>query len=138
MSTSLAGGSTKSFTALSPNNFSGVVLSSNAEIRRLGEVAKPLIQKDEKMLDTQVFLASMTKGWGPRVVAVYSAGELVGIMYTKERVISGIPTGVVYGDGSLGGILLESRASTECIPRCDGVVAEGSRVTGCAAKNSAV
>ena len=92
----------------STNNFSGVVLSSSAEIRRLGEVARPLIQKDEAMLDPQFFLASMTKGWGPRVVAVYNAGDLVGIMYTKERVISGIPTGIVYGDGSLGGILLSN------------------------------
>jgi hypothetical protein len=39
-------------------------------------------------------------------VAVYSAREVVGILYTKERVISGIPTGVVFADGSLGGILL--------------------------------
>jgi len=92
----------------SMNNFSGVVLSSSAEIRRLGEAAKPLIQEDETMLDPQFFLASMNKGWGPRVAAVYSGGDLVGIMYTKERVISGIPTGIVYGDGSLGGILLSN------------------------------
>ncbi len=129
MSTSFAGGSTKSFTALSPNNFSGVVLSSNAEIRRLGEVAKQLIQEDGSMLDPQFFLASMTKGWGPRVVAVYSAGELVGIMYTKERVISGIPTGVVYGDGSLDGILLSNpvhqqnafRVATELLLKAPGI-----------------
>jgi hypothetical protein len=104
MNTSFAGASTASST----NNFSGVVLSSNAEIRRLGEAAKPLIQEDEAMLDPEFFLASMTKGWGPRVVAVYSAGDVVGIMYTKERVISGVPTGIVYGDGSLGGILLSN------------------------------
>src|ERR1035438_5282331 len=41
-----------------------------------------------------------------RVVAVYSGRDLVGILYAKERVISGIPTGVVFADGSLGGILL--------------------------------
>jgi hypothetical protein len=60
------------------------------------------------MLDPEFFLASMSKGWRPRVVAVYSAGDLVGIMYTKERIISGIPTGIVYGDGSLGGFLLSN------------------------------
>jgi hypothetical protein len=108
MSTSFGGGTLKPLTNSSTNNFSGVVLSSSAEIRRLGEVAKPLIQEDEAMLDPEFFLASMTKGWGPRVVAVYSAGDVVGIMYTKERVISGIPTGIVYGDGSLGGILLSN------------------------------
>jgi hypothetical protein len=108
MSTSFAGGSTKSPTNFSPNNFSGIVLSSNAEIRRLGEVARPLIQEDEATLSPEFFLASMTKGWGPKVVAVYNADDVVGILYTKERVISGIPTGIVYGDGSLGGMLLSN------------------------------
>src|ERR1039457_7015285 len=88
------------------NPYSGVALSSNSEIRQLGDVARRLMQQDEPLLDPEFFLASVSKGWRPRVVAVYSAGEVVGILYTKERVISGIPTGVVYADGSLGGILL--------------------------------
>jgi len=67
-----------------------------------------LIQEEDATLDPEFFLASITKGWGPKVVAVYSAGDVVGIMYTKERVISGIPTGIVYGDGGLGGILLSN------------------------------
>jgi len=92
-------------------------LSSNAEIRRLGEAAKPLIQVDEATLDPEFFLASITKGWGPRVVAVYSAGDVVGIMYTKERIISGIPTGIVYGDGSLGGILLSNSVNHQHVFR---------------------
>jgi len=129
MSTSFAGGSTKSSTNFSPNNFSGVVLSTNAEIRRLGEVARPLIQEDEATLSPEFFLASMAKGWEPRVVAVYSAGDVVGIMYTKERVISGIPTGIVYGDGSLGGILLSNpvhqqnvfRVATELLLAAPGI-----------------
>jgi len=108
MKTSLASGSTNSSANFSPNNFSGIVLSSSTEIRRLREVARPLIQDDETTLDPEFFLASITKGWGPKVVAVYSAGDVVGIMYTKERVISGVPTGIVYGDGSLGGILLSN------------------------------
>ena len=87
---------------------SGVVLSSPTEIRRLREVARPLIQEGEATLDPEFFLASMAPGWRPKVVAVYSAGEVTGIMYTKEKVISGIPTGIVYGDGSLGGILLSN------------------------------
>lgn len=88
------------------NHYSGVVLSSYTEIRRLRDVARRLLQQDDSMLDPEFFLASLSKGWQPRVVAVYSAREVVGIVYTKERVISGIPTGVVYADGSLGGILL--------------------------------
>jgi len=62
------------------------------------------------MIDPEFFLPAMSKGWRPRVVAVYSAGEVVGVMYTKERVIAGIPTGIVYGDGSLGGMLVSNSA----------------------------
>ena len=94
------------FTNGGVRGYSGVVLSSAAEIRQLSEAARRLNQEDEPLLDPEFFLASVSKGWRPRVVAVYSAHDLVGILYAKERVISGIPTGVVFGDGSLGGILL--------------------------------
>lgn len=58
------------------------------------------------MLEPQFFLASVSDGWRPAAVPVYSASELVGIFYARERVLSGIPTGVVYGDDSLGALLL--------------------------------
>jgi hypothetical protein len=67
-------------------------------------------QENEAIVDPEFFLPKMSKGWRPRVVGVYSAGAVVGMMYTKERVIGGIPTGIVYGDGSLGGILVSNRA----------------------------
>jgi hypothetical protein len=60
------------------------------------------------MLDPAFFLASVSKGWAPRVVVVYTGRDVAGILYAKERVISGISTGVVYADGSLGGMLLSS------------------------------
>src|SRR6267142_2293282 len=90
------------------NEYAGVVLSSNAEIRQLRDAARRLMQNHDTILDPEFFLASLSKGWAPRVVAVYSSGEVVGIMYMKERIISGIPTGIVYADGSLGGVLLVS------------------------------
>ncbi|HET7108978.1 MAG TPA: hypothetical protein VFI38_19345 [Candidatus Acidoferrum sp.] len=55
----------------------------------------------------------MSKGWRPRIVAVYNASAVVGMMYTKERLIGGIPTGIVYADGSLGGILVSNRADQQ-------------------------
>jgi hypothetical protein len=64
------------------------------------------MQQDDPMLDPEFFLASVSKGWAPRVVTVYWARDIVGIMYTRERVISGVPTGVVYADGGLGEIFL--------------------------------
>ena len=86
------------------NGYSASVLSSNLEVSQLTDIAARLTRKDSKMLDPEFFLASLAKGWKPRVVTVYKAGEVVGIMYTKERVISGVPTGVVYADGSLDDI----------------------------------
>src|SRR5437773_434707 len=88
------------------SSYTGVLLSSHAEIHRLRDAAERLMPQDDTVLRPEPFLASVSKGWRPRVVAVYSAGDLVGIMYTKERVISGLPTAVVYADGSLGSILL--------------------------------
>ena len=65
------------------------------------------------MLDPEFFLASISKGWIPRVVTVRRSGEVVGILYAKERVIAGFPTGIVYADGSLGSILLENSLHQE-------------------------
>jgi len=79
-------------------DYSGLLLASTAEIR---SVAKQLIQPDDARCNPEIFLASIYKGWKPRVVAVYNASELVGVMYAKERVIAGVSTGVVYADGSV-------------------------------------
>lgn len=91
---------------LGAQDYSGVVLSSSAEILQLRDAARRWMQRDDTMADPEFFLASTYKGWGPRVVAVRNSGDVVGILYARERVISGVPTGIVYADGSLGGILL--------------------------------
>ena len=90
------------------NEYSGALLSSATQIRELKEVASQLVPQHEPMLDPAFFLASVSKGWAPRVVVVYTGRDVAGILYAKERVISGISTGVVYADGSLGGMLLSS------------------------------
>jgi len=93
-------------TSLGANGYSAVVLSSRAEIRQSRDVASRLMRQEEPTLATEFFLASLYKGWRPRVVVVSYDREAVGIMYTKERIIYGIPTGMVYADGALSGILL--------------------------------
>jgi hypothetical protein len=87
------------------SEYSGVLLSAATKIRDLKEVAGQLAQQDEPMLDPAFFLGSVSKGWAPRAVVVYTGPDVAGILYAKERVISGISTGVVYADGSLGGML---------------------------------
>ena len=86
-----------------------MVLPNPREIQHLTDGAMRLMRQYEPMLDPEFFIASVGNGWRPRVVAVYCAGDLAGILYTKERVISGFATGVAYGDGSLGGVLLADR-----------------------------
>jgi len=58
------------------------------------------------MLEPGFFLASLPKGWEPRVVTVSNGYQVVGILYARERVIKGIRSGVVYVDGSLGDTVL--------------------------------
>jgi hypothetical protein len=94
------------WTSLGENDYSAVVLSSHTEIRRLRDVASRLMRQEDPMLAPDFFLASLSNGWWPRVVVVYGNREAVGIMYTKERRVCGIPTGVVYSDGGMGGIML--------------------------------
>jgi hypothetical protein len=86
--------------------YSGVLLSSAAKIRELKEVASQLARHFEPLLDPELFLSSVSQGWAPKVVLVHTGRDVAGILYAKERVISGIRTGVVYADGSLDGMLL--------------------------------
>jgi hypothetical protein len=91
--------------ANSATEYSGIVLSSVAQIRNLCDSANR-IARANTMLAPEFFLASLSKGWEPRVVAVWGPCDLIGVFYAKERVIKGIRTGIVYADGSLGGVLL--------------------------------
>jgi hypothetical protein len=88
------------------NDYSAALLSAAPKILELKEIATQLTQQDEPMLDPPFFLASVSKGWAPRVVVVYRGRNVAGILYAKERVISGVSTGIVYADGSLDGMLL--------------------------------
>ena len=87
--------------------YSGVVLSSHTEIRRLGQAARQFMQQQvDPMQDPEFFLASVPTGWRPRVVAIYRGSEIAGIMYAMERVFHGIRSGIVGADGGLSSPLL--------------------------------
>src|SRR5690349_9154625 len=91
------------------NDYCGVLFSSSREIRLLKDAARRLSERGEAMLDPEFFLNSIFDGWAPRVVAVYKGCDVAGMMFARERIISGVPTGVVYADGALGGFLLVSQ-----------------------------
>jgi len=87
--------------------YSGIVLSSDTEIRQIHDVARRFMQGQvDPMQDPEFFLASVPDGWRPRVVAINRGSEIAGIMYAMERVFAGIPSGIVYADGGLSSPLL--------------------------------
>ena len=99
---------------VSAKEYSGVVLSSASQVRGLRNSANRLMQTQNTMLSPEFFLASLPEGWRPKVVAVYSARDVIGVLYAKERIIKGFPTGIVYADGSLGGVLLADHLYHRC------------------------
>ena len=87
-------------------DFSSVVLSSAAEIQNLKSSIRCSLSSSGILLDPEFFLSSVSARWKPKVVAVRSGHDLIGVVYAKERMISGLPIGVVYADLSFGSILL--------------------------------
>jgi hypothetical protein len=87
--------------------YSEAVLSSRNKIAELGSSAQCLLSGRESTLHPKFFLATISdKVWIPRVVVIRQAGELLGIVYTKERRVAGLPTGIIYGDSTLGGMVV--------------------------------
>jgi hypothetical protein len=55
------------------------------------------------------FLSSASEQWAPRVVSVQRKDETIGIVYTRERKIAGLPSGLIFADGSLTGMWIGDR-----------------------------
>lgn len=87
-------------------DYSRVVLSSVAEIRSLQPLVRRLLPQNDILLDPEFFLASLSEGWTPRVVAVRYGSELAGVVCAKERILRGPRLGVVYADLTFGSPLL--------------------------------
>jgi hypothetical protein len=86
--------------------YSAVVLSSVAEIQSLQPLVRRSLLQNDIMLDPEFFLASVSEGWAPRVVAVRHGNELAGVVCAKERILRGPRLGVVYADLTFGSTLL--------------------------------
>src|SRR4051794_16736192 len=61
------------------------------------------------------FLASLSAEWIPRVVVVRRGAIVAGVVYTKERRIGSFPTGIIYGDGRLGNLVVAGPAEREAV-----------------------
>ena len=92
-------------------NYSTTVLSSAEEIRLL----QPFVGQEETaqnpLLELDVFLASISREWKPRVAVVRRGEQLKGVIYGKEGMFSEVGLGIIYADLSFGSILLGDAAS---------------------------
>jgi hypothetical protein len=93
------------------------ILSSEIEIRNLRGAVRDLNPGHDPFDRPEFFLASLSNQWKPRVAVVYDDSHIAGIIYWKERVIAGVPLGIYYGDGTIGGMLVAPLSHEEEIFR---------------------
>ncbi len=62
------------------------------------------------VLDPRFFIGSLGNSWMPRIVLVRHGLKPVGLVYAKEKVLAGVPTGVLYADSTLGNLVLTDKA----------------------------
>lgn len=84
----------------------GEVLSSTGEIEALKPEIRSSRFRGDLMFDPSFYLASLTEGWEPRVAVVRRGSELAGVVYAKERFLSGHRLGIVYADWTFGSVLI--------------------------------
>jgi len=78
------------------------IVESVAEICELTNIERTFLSGCESTLRPEFFLASASdKDWIPRVVVVARDGKFRGILYTKEKKLGIVPTGLLYVDTTL-------------------------------------
>ena len=83
------------------------VVSSAAEIEQLAERVLPLVKGRDSTSQPLFYLATIARQtWKPHILVVERAGEIVGLMYTKERKVAGLPTGLIYADATLDSMIV--------------------------------
>jgi hypothetical protein len=56
--------------------------------------------------------------WDPRVIVVRRGGALVGFVYTKERKLHGVRTGLIHGDACRGPLIASDPDNRQSVWRC--------------------
>ena len=71
------------------------------------------------MLSPRFFLASLLPRFcRPCVVVVSRGSKVAGLLYARERLVAGIPTGIVLGDDTLGTMVVARPDEAESILQC--------------------
>ena len=87
--------------------YSAQVLTSYGDIGRLNATAPSLFKERDTTAQPEFFLATLAGGkWAPRVVIVRQEGRILGAVFAKERLLFGFPTGLLYGDSTLNGMVV--------------------------------
>ena len=86
-------------------------------VRRLGTLGteiERLVDESGSTASLGFFLASVCrKVWTPRVVAIRQRGKLIGALCAKERKFAGVPTGIIFADATLAGMVISEPAQRE-------------------------
>ena len=76
--------------------------AAHLDVFEAADLARRMQVPCEGSYDPRMFLASVSdRRWIPHVVAVRHAGRIIGLVFTKERKIGGIGSGMLYSEGLL-------------------------------------
>jgi hypothetical protein len=98
--------------------FVASIVATAEEILGLKTIAGTLVS-GQGMLDPRFFLATVSpRCCRPCVVVVSQGSRIAGILYARERMIAGIPTGIVLGDDTLGTMVAAHPQEMESVLHC--------------------
>jgi len=94
------------------------IVSTAARIRDLEGFVSSLAP-EPGMLAPRFFLASLEPRFcRPCVVVVSQGRRIAGLLYGRERLVAGIPTGIVLGDDTLGAMVVARPDEAESVLQC--------------------
>jgi hypothetical protein len=94
------------------------IVSTAAEIRDFTAFVSSLVP-EPGMLAPSFFLASiLPRHCRPCVVVVSQGRRIVGLLYGQERIVAGIPIGIVLGDDTLGTMVAARPEEIESVIHC--------------------
>ena len=101
-------------------SFKAQIVSNLAAIANLPLRFPHLFANRPATLQPAFFVSTVTAGiWAPRVVVVTEllpdSERIVGVLYARERLLMGIPTGIVLADSTLGALLVSHPDEQETV-----------------------
>jgi hypothetical protein len=90
------------------------LLPDDSTIGDLGAGAMALLDGQSSTARPEFFLATLSRRrWIPRVVVVEDGAKIIGLVYAKERKVTGMRTGLVYADSTLGNMVVSAAEDRE-------------------------